>query len=273
VSAADPVVVRCLSSGAVRGKNVERGPRRYLPGGWAKDTLPVNFFLLEHGDGLCLFDTGQSARAAGPGYISQWHPFLRLARFELTESDEAAPQLRALGHDPAQVRWVVLSHLHTDHVGGVAPFRDAEVIVTRTEWERFGGLGGRIRGYLPQHWPADLEPTLVELDGPPIGPLAGSFDLAGDGSLLLVPLPGHTAGHIGLLAKGRGASYLLGGDAAHSAHELADIHPRLDEYCRHHEITPLLSHDPAASSAAVTTRHGRSDSDLEPPKEAAWQQA
>jgi len=242
VSAAQPVEVRRLSTGAVRGKQADRGPRRYLPGGWAKETLPVNVFVIEHDYGLCVFDTGPSARAAEAGYISRWHPFLRLARFELGPSDEAGAQLHTLGHDPASVRWVILSHLHTDHVGGLEPFANAEILVARTEWKRFCGLAGRVRGYLPQHWPAGVEPTLVDLDGPAVGPFTGSFDLACDGSLLLVPLPGHTPGHIGLLARGRGGSYLLAGDAAHSTRELAGSDPDIEAFCRDNGVVPLFSH-------------------------------
>jgi N-acyl homoserine lactone hydrolase len=247
VSAADLPAVRCITTGAVREKRAQRGPRRYLRGGWADETLPVHAFLVEHPDGLCLFDTGQTAAAAEPGYFPRWHPFLRLARFELEPSDEAGAQLRRLGHDPASVRWVVLSHMHTDHVGGIEPFSNAEIVVARSEWERFPGLGGRIRGYLPQHWPAGLEPGPVELDGPPLGPFSSSLDLAGDGRLLLVPLPGHTPGHIGLLVEAQGASYLLGGDVAHSPRELAERHPELDEFCRRNQIVPLLCHDKEAA--------------------------
>jgi N-acyl homoserine lactone hydrolase len=240
--------IRCLSTGAVRGKRAERGARRYLPGGWSDETLPVNVFLIEHPAGLCLFDAGQSSRASRRGYISRWHPFLRLARFELTPDDEAGAQLLALGHDPASVRWVVLSHLHTDHVGGVGAFANAEILVTRTEWERFRGFRGRLRGYLPQHWPVGVEPRLVELDGPPVGPFAGSHDLAGDESLVLVPLPGHTPGHLGLLCRGAAGSYLLAGDVAHSGRELAGKHPDWHAFCERHRVTPLLTHERAAGT-------------------------
>ena len=119
-----------VSTGVVRGKRAARGPRRYLPGGWSDETLPVNLFAVEHPAGVCVFDTGQTARAVRPGYLPRWHPFLRLARFELTEADEAAPQLARAGVDPAAVRWVVLSHLHTDHAGGIAGFPGAEVLVS-----------------------------------------------------------------------------------------------------------------------------------------------
>ena len=97
---------------------------------------------------------------------------------------------------------------------------DADVIVPRLEWERATGLGGRVRGYLPQHWPRGLEPTLVDYDGGAIGPFSASFDVLGDGRLLLVPTPGHTAGHAALLVRDGERSWLLAGDMAHTAAEL-----------------------------------------------------
>ncbi len=145
--------IRRLTTGRVRGKR-RTGPLRYLPGGWSDETLPVHAFAVEHPEGVCLFDTGQTARAARGGYHPRWHPFLRLARFELEPKDEVASQL-----DPRTVRWVVLSHLHTDHVGGLPAFTHATVLVSRVEWERAQGLRGRLRGYIPQHWPHGARAT------------------------------------------------------------------------------------------------------------------
>jgi glyoxylase-like metal-dependent hydrolase (beta-lactamase superfamily II) len=199
------VDIRRLTTGRVRGKR-RSGPLRYLPGGWGEETLPVHAFAVVHPDGVCLFDTGQTAKAAQPGYLPRWHPYLRLARFELEPADDVMSQV-----DPRSVRWVVLSHLHTDHVGGLSAFTHAEVLVSRTEWERATGFRGRLRGYLPQHWPPGLRPRLVEFTGPPAGPFPASYDVAGDSMLLMVPLPGHTPGHAGLLVQG---STLLAGDAA-----------------------------------------------------------
>jgi glyoxylase-like metal-dependent hydrolase (beta-lactamase superfamily II) len=218
-----------FSTGRVRGKRASRGVRRYFPGGWSDETLPVNVFLVHHPEGLLLFDTGQSARAAEPGYHQRWHPYLRLARFELGPKDEIGPQLSRAGIDPAGVRWVVLSHLHTDHVGGVGAFPSAEVIVSRVEWERAQGLAGRVRGYVPQHWPLG-EPTLV---APP-------FDVAGDGTLLLVPTPGHTPGHVSLVVRDGDGGYFLGGDVAHSP---AELPAELAERCARDRLTVLLAHD------------------------------
>lgn len=235
--------IHCLSTGVVRTKRGDRGARRYLPGGWRDEALPVNVFLVDHPDGLCLFDAGQTARAASPGYFPRWQPFFRLARFELRPEEEAAAQLRASGFDPDAVRWVVLSHLHTDHVGGLDAFPSAEPLVTRAEWERAIGVKGRVRGYLPQYWPAGRRPTLVDFDDRPVGPFRRSHDVAGDGSLLLVPTPGHTPGHASLLVRDGAQTYLLGGDAAHSA---ADLDPDVAAFCSEVDVLYLATHDPRA---------------------------
>lgn len=231
--------VERISTGRVRPKRASRGVRRYLGGGWSPKTLPVNVFLVHHPAGLCLFDTGQTARAAEPGYHPRWHPFLRLARFELGREDEIGPQLRRRGIEPADVRWVVLSHLHTDHVGGVGAFPGAQVMVLRLEWERSRGFSGRLRGYVPQHWPLG-EPVLVDLAGPPVGPFPGSFDVAGDGRLLLVPTPGHTPGHVSLLVRDAAGGFFIGGDIAHSADGLP---PAIADFCARERLTVLLAHD------------------------------
>lgn len=249
---ASSVAVHCLTTGEVRGKRGERGVRRYLPGAWRDETLPVNCFLVEHPEGLCLFDAGQTARAAQRGYLPAWHPFLRLARFELSQADEAGAQMRALGHDPGRLRWVVLSHLHTDHVGGIGDFAATEPIVARAEWERATGLRGRLRGYVPQHWPRGLRPRLVELDGGALGPFPGSQPLTADGRLVLVALPGHTPGHVGLLVRGPGRSFLLAADLAHTSAELASTRPDVAEWCEREGALPLLAHDRGAAGPLRT---------------------
>src|SRR2546425_4558040 len=98
-----------VSTGAVRPKRAARGVRRYLGGGWADHVLPVNLFAIEHPRGVCLFDTGQVARAARRGYFPGWHPFFRLSRFELEPEDEVVPGLRRAGIEPEAIRWIVLS--------------------------------------------------------------------------------------------------------------------------------------------------------------------
>ena len=247
-----------LSTGRVRPKAATRGIRRYLPGGWRDTTEPVNVFAVTHPDGVLVFDTGQSAAAARPGFLPWWHPYLRLARFELTQADEAAAQLERLGIDPSAVRWVVLSHLHTDHVGGLAAFSRAEVVVSEGEWDRARGLGGRLRGYVQRQWPAGLSPRLARLDGPSVGPFPHSEDLAGDGRLMLVPTPGHTVGHISLLVRTAASTYLLAGDLVHTGADMEAVAPDIATYCSANDVVVLATHDPAALDLVKSLSAARS---------------
>jgi N-acyl homoserine lactone hydrolase len=240
--------IHCLVTGHVLAKAGVRGARRYLLDEWRDEALPINAFLIEHPSGLCLFDTGQTARATDPRWFPRWHPFFRLSRFELEPEDEAAAQLRSRGIDPGEIRRVVLSHLHTDHVGGLDQFGGAEVFVSRLEWDKAVGMRGRLRAYLPQYWPPHVEPTLVDFDGPAEGPFSSSFDIAGDGRLLFVPTPGHTLGHAALLVRDEERAWLLIGDLAHTAAELDDVAPAIAAWCRDEGVIVLAAHDSTASS-------------------------
>lgn len=240
--------IRVFSTGRARLKRGERGVQRYLVADWSDETLPVNVVLIEHPQGLCLVDAGQTAAAALPGYFPRWYPFFRLARFELGPGDEAAAQIAAAGFEVKQVRWVVLTHLHTDHVGGLAAFPDAEVLVARVEWERAQALGGRLRGYLPQRWPRGIHPRVIDFTGPRVGPFPCSYDVASDGRLLFVPLPGHTRGHAALFVRlDSKRSYLCAGDAARRAADLATAAPGVAEWCRRENVVILTAHDGAVT--------------------------
>lgn len=262
--------IRCLRTGIVRERTGTHGVGRYVWAAWSEGTLPVNAFLIEHAAGLCLFDAGQTARASTRGYFPRWQPFFRLARFELEPGDEVEAQLDALGIATTDVRWVVLSHLHTDHVGGLAAFHDADVLVSRSEWVRAQGPPGRIRGYLPQYWPDGLRPRLLDVDTGGFGPFPGSFDLAGDGSLLVVATPGHTPGHTSLLVRDSSGLVLLGGDLAHNEPELRDRAPAVARYCAEtgavyvgaHDWSAedlLQAHDTEQYSDLLTTNSGREE--------------
>ena len=114
------------------------------------------------------------------------------------------------------------------------------------------GHPGLLRGYVPQHWPPGLEPTLVDFDGDAVGPFVGTFDVMGDGSLLLVPTPGHTPGHAALLLRGSHGSRLLAGDLAHTAAELGATDPAIASWCEREHVAVLTAHDPAAAGIDET---------------------
>src|SRR5262245_4259959 len=117
-----------------KGRGTLRRLNTLLDRRWT-EPLPIYAWAIEHPEGLIVVDTGETACAAQPGYFPAWHPYLRFAvRERVVPEEEIGPQLRTLGFDPRDVRWLVLTHLHTDHAGGLAHFPGAEILVTRTEY-------------------------------------------------------------------------------------------------------------------------------------------
>ena len=66
---------------------------------------------------------------------------------------EIGPQLEQLGIGRGDIRHVVLTHLHTDHAGGLHHFPDTEILVGRAEIAYASGFLGRLRSYPNTRWP------------------------------------------------------------------------------------------------------------------------
>src|SRR5690606_10944346 len=91
--------------------------RRWLRG------LPINVYVIEHRDGLVLFDTGQDrASVTDSGYFPSGPlglVYRRLAKFDNPADQTLAAHLVRIGYDPADVDMAIVSHLHQDHIGGL----------------------------------------------------------------------------------------------------------------------------------------------------------
>ena len=224
------------------------------------EPLPIYAFAIEHPEGVIVVDTGETARAAQPGYFARWHPVFRLAVREWVESEEKiGPQLERLGIGGRDVRRVVMTHLHTDHAGGLHHFPDTEILVARAEIEYARGLFGRVRGYPSARWPSWFDPTPIDFAAQPLGPFPETVRLTAAGDVTLVSLPGHSPGHLGVLVEDGDHTVLLAGDSSYTEGLLLrgvvdGVGPdeqgeriaqqRIRDYAASHPTVYLVAHDP-----------------------------
>ncbi len=192
---------------------------------------PINVYVIEHTDGLLLFDTGQDRRSVTdsnyfpPGIVG-WL-YSRLARFTIHAEETLTEGLRRLGYLPDRVTRVALSHLHQDHIGGLAELPNATVMVDAAEWAELDSSLAEVKGYLTKHirltgvqWEL-VTPTTV--DDESVAPFTHAHDIFGDGSCLLLPTPGHTPGSLSLLVRRNDApDLLLVGDLTYDVDLLAN---------------------------------------------------
>ena len=179
--------------------------------------LPLYCFLIEHRDGLVLFDTGiDPAIMSDTGYIKQAigrFPLPRIFRLHLTEAERIDHVLDRAGVAVGDIRTAVMSHLHFDHVGGIAQIPQADLLVSAREWailsephpEREWILREHIEIQAAKWRPVTFAPT----DDPLFEGFDGIHDVADDGSMILLPTPGHTAGSISMLIRQGGWDPIL----------------------------------------------------------------
>jgi glyoxylase-like metal-dependent hydrolase (beta-lactamase superfamily II) len=224
------------------------------------EPLPIYAFAIEHSEGVIVVDTGETARASKPGYFTRWHPGVRAFREWVEPEQEIGPQLEQLGISPGDVRWLVMTHLHTDHAGGLHHFPNTEILVTGTELEFARGAQGRLRGYVANtHWPAWFKPTLIELEPEPLGRFPQSLRLTEAGDITLVPVPGHTPGQIGVLVDEGEQTVFLAGDSSYTQDLMLRgkvdgvgsddgaerlTHERIRAYAAANPTVYLVAHDP-----------------------------
>jgi N-acyl homoserine lactone hydrolase len=203
---------------ALHGPAALRFPAILLDRRWT-EPLPLLVWVIEHPEGLIVVDTGELAGASTPADYLESEPGLRWFvapnfRIRVGTQEEIGPQLRALGLDPNDVRWLVQTHLHFDHTGGLGFFPRSEVLVSRLEFDK------PPNGAAPSLWPSWYRPTLVEARNESFGPFRTSYVLTSAGDVRLIPTPGHTNGHTAVVLEDDERTYFFAGDAAFSEAQL-----------------------------------------------------
>jgi N-acyl homoserine lactone hydrolase len=191
-----PLEMWRLDCGEIQVSNLDIFSDAYLYQGQRK-TLTDSCYLIRHGDRYLLWDTGLSGQLAGSSVEAG--PFRMSLRTRLTA------QLARIGVRPEQISFLGISHYHDDHVGQAADFPGAALLIGAEDWEAIRGRPESAAMFRP--W--------IE-GGGRVEAVAGDHDVFGDGSVVMLDMPGHTPGHHSLLVRlaGRGP-VLLTGDLFH----------------------------------------------------------
>jgi glyoxylase-like metal-dependent hydrolase (beta-lactamase superfamily II) len=222
------------------GKDRTMPPTPIVPDLYALDLGGVNAYLIAADDGLTLIDTGPA------GSLS------RLAR-----------ELGALGHTPADIARIIVTHAHPDHAGGLAELQahtgaptwmhplDAAPVRNGTAIRpSLGPTPGFVNQIIYRltvaRAPRHITPALVdhEFEDGAMLPFAGG--------LQVIHTPGHSAGQIALLWPAHGG-VLFVADAAINEAGLA-LFPAYEDLAQGRESLARLS---THAFAVACFGHGR----------------
>lgn len=191
--------------------------------------IPALAFLLVHPvEGPILFDTGYD-----PAFIEATRPFPERAYaivtpVKLPKGGSALEQLQIKGFDASDVRHVIVSHFHGDHVAGLHAFPNAKIHCAESGLNQACGMGriaGTRNGILKALIPSDVDERACFFEqgrqvslSPDFLPFKTGVDLLGDSSILAIALPGHCPGHWGVAVREPSGQYnFLVADAAWSS--------------------------------------------------------
>ena len=188
---------------------------------WRVRAYPAGFALLLHPQrGPVLLDTGygppvQTLMRRWPGLL-----YGLVTPVRLRPGQTALAHLARLGFTASDVRHVIVSHLHADHVGALRDFPGATLHLDLTGSApllKLRGLRAVRRAFLPELLPPDFTSRSRELDfqaAPPgFEPFEEVADVFGDGSLYALKVPGHAPGLLALIVRS-GPDADLTGDGA-----------------------------------------------------------
>lgn len=181
---------------------IRTSARWILKNGRGPVALQVRVGLIVHPvHGPVLIDAGfgpQVTKAPGRSWFLR--AYTKMLGPELHDLQSPLSLLAAHGFDPEDVKLILVTHLHADHVAYLPEFPNARFVTD-------GQISGTLRhGVFDELLPHDFAARQVDLRSFGLAALpyalGQGFDLLGDGTVLAVPLPGHAAGHFGLCFTG-----------------------------------------------------------------------
>jgi glyoxylase-like metal-dependent hydrolase (beta-lactamase superfamily II) len=184
-------------------------PAIFLGSAWA-DWMPIISFAIVHPEGTILVDTGPAGNVNADDYYScdKFNAvfYRRNLRITVPPEETLEARLAAAGIEPRQVTKLVVTHFHADHIGGVDLVPQAAFYTGEGNWPKHvGSFTCRIR--------SGRVPSPAAFTNPGVEGFEQSMALTNDGRVHIVPLPGHTPGHVGVAVTDGGRTWIMAGDA------------------------------------------------------------
>lgn len=197
-----PLSLARLDCGTIAVSDIDVFSDTYLYEGKSK-TLTASCYLIRRGDNIMIWDSGVSGALAGKSE-SEWV-------FTISLKERLVDQLARAGVKPGDVDYIGISHYHDDHTGQAADFPAATLLMGAADWESVKARPETAARFKP--W--------IE-GGSKVDPVGRDKDVFGDGSVVILDMPGHTPGHKALLVRLASGPVLLTGDLYHFTEQVAN---------------------------------------------------
>ncbi|MEQ9307689.1 MAG: MBL fold metallo-hydrolase [Marinoscillum sp.] len=192
----------------------------------------ATYGLIKHPEkGYVLFDTGYTTRFYEHTKTFPFNLYAKATKVYVNEEDHVIYKLAKEGIKPSDIKYIIISHFHADHIGGLLDFPNAQFICTRNAYEDIRnrrGFSAVRRGFIPNLMPVDFEKraTLIDItkSAKTDSFLGKMYDLFADGSIYLYRVEGHARGQIGALLTTTEGNILLISDAAWLKENFENLH-------------------------------------------------
>ncbi len=232
--------------------------------------LPVSVYLIEHPKGLILVDTGWHRDMSPEGVYDKAAQIKSLGsrvlynvnQGQIPLGEAVDEQLETMGIKPADLDYVLLTHLDCDHANGLRAVKEAKHIIVAQEELDCARKNGFIR--YKKKWWEGVDLQTIEWNGTE-GPAQKSFDLFGDGSIKMINIPGHCDGLCAVKITREDGRYVLlfsdGGYATKSWKEMITSGVSLDKEMQRKSLQWIREQSMDANCIESLATH---DTDIKP---------
>lgn len=184
----------------------------FMRGKKKKMVLPVSAYLIQHPKGNILIDTGWDSKFARER-PKEWFGLVdKISGPIIMDSEGIDSKLKRSGFEVRDIEHIFISHMDFDHTSGLRLVKDAKDICTsEEEWKACNKFSFR---YIDT-WTGICNVKTFHYENTGIGPVGRSYDVFGDGSVLLIHTPGHSHGLFSVKIQNGNHYLILGNDGAY----------------------------------------------------------